>query len=139
MHAAGATVGLSGTREAVLAESRGENSIAVLPFADLSEDGSQGYFSDGIAEEILNVLAKVEGLHVAARTSSFAFREPNTDIREIGRLLNVSTVLEGSIRKAGVWSAMAFQPDYRGRRLQTRGRHRFRRPGNRPDDRGKSG
>ena len=78
-----------------------ENSIAVLPFADLSEDGSQGYFSDGIAEEILNVLAKVEGLHVAARTSSFAFREPNTDIRDIGRLLNVSTVLEGSIRKAG--------------------------------------
>jgi TolB-like protein/Flp pilus assembly protein TadD len=78
-----------------------ENSIAVLPFADLSEDGSQGYFSDGIAEEILNVLAKVNGLHVAARTSSFAFREPNKDIREIGRLLNVSTVLEGSIRKAG--------------------------------------
>jgi TolB-like protein/Tfp pilus assembly protein PilF len=78
-----------------------ENSIAVLPFADLSEDSSQGYFSDGIAEEILNVLAKVDGLHVAARTSSFAFREPDKDIREIGRLLNVSTVLEGSIRKAG--------------------------------------
>jgi TolB-like protein/Flp pilus assembly protein TadD len=78
-----------------------ENSIAVLPFSDLSEDGSQGYFSDGIAEEILNVLAMVDGLHVAARTSSFAFRQPNKDIREIGRLLNVSTVLEGSIRKAG--------------------------------------
>jgi len=78
-----------------------ENSIAVLPFADLSEDGSQGYFSDGIAEEILNVLAKVSGLHVAARTSSFAFRAPDKDIREIGRLLNVSTVLEGSIRKSG--------------------------------------
>lgn len=78
-----------------------ENSIAVLPFADLSEDSSQGYFSDGIAEEILNVLAKVKGLHVAARTSSFAFRKPDTDIREIGRLLNVSTVLEGSIRKSG--------------------------------------
>lgn len=78
-----------------------ENSIAVLPFADLSEDSSQGYFSDGIAEEILNVLAKVDGLHVAARTSSFAFRNPDKDIREIGRLLNVSTVLEGSIRKAG--------------------------------------
>ena len=78
-----------------------ENSIAVLPFADLSEDSSQGYFSDGIAEEILNVLAKVSGLHVAARTSSFAFREPDKDIREIGRLLNVSTVLEGSIRKSG--------------------------------------
>jgi len=78
-----------------------QNSIAVLPFADLSEDSSQGYFSDGIAEEILNVLAKVSGLHVAARTSSFAFREPDKDIREIGRLLNVSTVLEGSIRKSG--------------------------------------
>jgi len=78
-----------------------ENSIAVLPFADLSEDSSQGYFSDGIAEEILNVLAKVNGLHVAARTSSFAFRQPDKDIREIGRLLNVSTVLEGSIRKSG--------------------------------------
>jgi TolB-like protein/Flp pilus assembly protein TadD len=78
-----------------------ENSIAVLPFADLSEDSSQGYFSDGIAEEILNVLAKVKGLHVAARTSSFAFRAPDKDIREIGRLLNVSTVLEGSIRKSG--------------------------------------
>lgn len=78
-----------------------ENSIAVLPFADLSEDSSQGYFSDGIAEEILNVLAKVNGLHVAARTSSFAFRTPDKDIREIGRLLNVGTVLEGSIRKSG--------------------------------------
>jgi TolB-like protein/Tfp pilus assembly protein PilF len=78
-----------------------ENSIAVLPFADLSQDGSQGYFSDGVAEEILNVLAKVKGLHVAARTSSFAFRNPEKDIREIGRLLNVRTVLEGSIRKAG--------------------------------------
>ena len=78
-----------------------QNSIAVLPFADLSEDSSQGYFSDGIAEEILNVLAKVRGLHVAARTSSFAFRAPDKDIREIGRLLNVSTVLEGSIRKSG--------------------------------------
>lgn len=78
-----------------------ENSIAVLPFADLSKDGNQAYFSDGISEEILNLLAQVEGLHVAARTSSFAFRKGGTDIREIGRLLNVSTVLEGSIRKAG--------------------------------------
>jgi TolB-like protein/Flp pilus assembly protein TadD len=78
-----------------------ENSIAVLPFADLSEDGTQGYFSDGISEEILNLLAQVDGLHVAARTSSFAFREGDKDIRDIGRLLNVGTVLEGSIRKAG--------------------------------------
>ena len=78
-----------------------ENSIAVLPFADMSADRNQGYFSDGIAEEILNVLAKVEGLHVAARTSSFAFRGRDEDIREIGRLLNVRTILEGSIRKSG--------------------------------------
>jgi TolB-like protein/Flp pilus assembly protein TadD len=78
-----------------------ENSIAVLPFADMSVDSSQAYFTDGIAEEILNVLAKVDGLHVAARTSSFAFRGLDKDIREIGRLLNVSTVLEGSIRKSG--------------------------------------
>ena len=78
-----------------------ENSIAVLPFADLSEDGDQAYFSDGISEEILNLLAQVEGLHVAARTSSFAFRNGDKGIRDIGRLLNVGTVLEGSIRKAG--------------------------------------
>ncbi len=78
-----------------------ENSIAVLPFSDLSEDGDQTHFSDGIAEELLNLLAQVKGLHVAARTSSFAFRDPTKDIREIGRLLNVSTILEGSIRTAG--------------------------------------
>lgn len=78
-----------------------ENSIAVLPFADLSENGNQAHFSDGMAEEILNLLAQVEGLHVAARTSSFAFRNPTQDIREIGRALNVSTVLEGSIRSSG--------------------------------------
>ncbi len=78
-----------------------ENSIAVLPFTDLSAAGDQAYFSDGVAEEILNLLAQVDGLHVAARTSSFAFRTPQKDIREIGRLLNVRTVLEGSIRSAG--------------------------------------
>ncbi len=78
-----------------------ENSIAVLPFADLSEGGDQAHLSDGMAEEILNLLAQVDGLHVAARTSSFAFRNPQQDIREIGRRLNVSTVLEGSLRTAG--------------------------------------
>jgi len=92
-----AVTGLTAQREFVAPD----NSIAVLPFADLSEDGTQRYFSDGIAEEILNLLAQVDGLHVAARTSSFAFREGATDIREIGRLLNVSTILEGSIRKVG--------------------------------------
>jgi len=76
------------------------NSIAVLPFTDLSASGDQAYFSDGVAEEILNLLAQVKGLHVAARTSSFAFRDRQHDIREIGQLLNVSTVLEGSIRAA---------------------------------------
>jgi TolB-like protein/Flp pilus assembly protein TadD len=78
-----------------------ENSIAVLPFTDMSEDGDQAYFSDGISEEILNLLAGVEGLHVAARTSSFAFRDKQADIREIGNLLNVGTLLEGSVRKIG--------------------------------------
>jgi TolB-like protein/Flp pilus assembly protein TadD len=77
------------------------NSIAVLPFTDLSATGDQAYFSDGVAEEILNLLAQVHGLHVAARTSSFAFRDQQHDIREIGQLLNVSTVLEGSIRSDG--------------------------------------
>lgn len=77
------------------------NSIAVLPFTDLSAAGDQAYFSDGVAEEILNLLTQVNGLHVAARTSSFAFRGEQHDIREIGRLLNVSTVLEGSIRNSG--------------------------------------
>jgi TolB-like protein/Tfp pilus assembly protein PilF len=78
-----------------------ENSIAVLPFKDLSAGGDQGYFADGISEEILNLLAQVEGLNVAARTSSFAFRDSQDDIREIGRLLNVRTVLEGSVRSSG--------------------------------------
>jgi len=78
-----------------------ENSIAVLPFTDMSVEGDQAYFSDGIAEEILNLLAGVSGLHVAARTSSFAFRDTKVNIREIGRLLNVRTLLEGSVRKIG--------------------------------------
>jgi len=76
-----------------------ENSIAVLPFTDMSVEGDQAYFSDGISEEILNLLAGVDGLHVAARTSSFAFRDSKVNIQEIGRLLNVGTLLEGSVRK----------------------------------------
>jgi TolB-like protein/Flp pilus assembly protein TadD len=78
-----------------------ENSIAVLPFSDLSQEGNQGYVADGIAEEILNLLAQVDGLRVAARTSSFAFRDSLDDIRRIGRLLNVRTILEGSVRTSG--------------------------------------
>jgi adenylate cyclase len=79
----------------------GIGSIAVLPFADLSPERDQEYFSDGIAEEILNALTKVGGLHVPARTSCFAFRGASVDAREIGRRLGVDTLLEGSIRKAG--------------------------------------
>lgn len=81
------------------ADDKLERSIAVLPFEDMSPDRSQGYFGDGIAEEILNSLARLEQLVVIARTSSFNFKGSNTDIREIGRTLNVNYVLEGSVRK----------------------------------------
>ncbi len=82
-------------------EKRGLHSLAVLPFTDLSAERDQEYFADGIAEEILNVLATLGELHVAARTSSFAFRGTSVDAREIGRRLGVDALLEGSIRKAG--------------------------------------
>ncbi len=75
-------------------------SVAVLPFADLSAEGDQEYFCDGVAEEILNALAKVGGLHVPARTSCFAFRGVSVDARVIGERLGVEAFLEGSIRKA---------------------------------------
>jgi TolB-like protein/Tfp pilus assembly protein PilF len=77
------------------------SSIAVLPFVDLSEAKDQEYFCDGMTEEIIDALAKVRGFHVAARGSSFAFKNKQQDIREIGRKLNVQTVLEGSVRKSG--------------------------------------
>jgi adenylate cyclase len=76
-------------------------SIAVLPFADLSPTGDQAYFSDGIAEEILNALARVEGLAVASRTSAFQFKGREIGIPEIAQALGVRHVLEGSVRKAG--------------------------------------
>ena len=76
-------------------------SIAVLPLANLSGDPAQDYFSDGMSEELLNGLTKVEGLRVAARTSSFQFKGRNLDIQDVGRQLNVATVLEGSLRKSG--------------------------------------
>ena len=76
-------------------------SIAVLAFADMSPQGDQEYFSDGIAEEILNALTKIPNLKVAARTSSFAFKGTNTNAQAIGKQLGVSTVLEGSVRKEG--------------------------------------
>ncbi|MDH3400086.1 MAG: hypothetical protein OEM03_03875 [Chromatiales bacterium] len=76
-------------------------SVAVLPFADMSAAGDQEYFSDGLADTVLDALAQVRNLKVAARTSSFAFRGKHQDIREIGRQLGVSTVLEGSVQKSG--------------------------------------
>ncbi len=76
-------------------------SIAVLPFVNMSNDQDQEYFSDGITEEILNSLAHVQDLRVAGRTSSFHFKGKNIDLRKIGTMLNVHTVLEGSVRKQG--------------------------------------
>ena len=76
-------------------------SIAVLPFVNMSDDASNEYFSDGISEEILNALAKISELKVAGRTSSFAFKGQNQDLRRIGEALGVNHILEGSVRKAG--------------------------------------
>ena len=105
---------LDPARDAALAEAAAEqarneapapgvadNSIAVLPFADLSPDGDQQYFSDGIAEELLNALVRVEGLKVASRTSSFAFRGSEQSLRDIAEALQVNLILEGSVRRAG--------------------------------------
>ena len=77
-----------------------EKSIAVLPFVDMSPNGDQAYFADGISEEILNVLVKTHSLKVAGRTSSFQFRGRNEDLRTIGDQLGVEHILEGSIRKS---------------------------------------
>ena len=75
-------------------------SIAVLPFVDMSPDGDQGYFADGLAEELINRLTQLEGLQVTGRTSSFYFKGRNDDLRVIGDTLNVGHVLEGSVRKS---------------------------------------
>ncbi|MEH6584030.1 MAG: hypothetical protein V7754_19005 [Halioglobus sp.] len=88
--------------DAAAPASRWNASVAVLPFTNMSSDGENEYFSDGISEELLNVLAKMEGLKVPARTSSFFFKNKNQDIKEIGRILGVEHVLEGSVRKAGL-------------------------------------
>lgn len=76
-----------------------ENSIAVLPFADLSPNRDHDYFSDGIADEILTALSKIENLRVAARRSSFWFKDQKADVREVANRLNVAHVLEGSVRR----------------------------------------
>jgi len=78
-----------------------QRSIAVLPFANMSADAENQYFSDGLAEELINALTRLPGLHVASRTSAFRFRGREIDIRQIGKELGVATVLEGSVRKSG--------------------------------------
>ena len=78
-----------------------EKSIAVLPFLDLSQAKDQGYFCDGMSEEILDALAKVEGLRVVARTSSFSFKGTSVDVNDVRKKLNVENVLEGSLRREG--------------------------------------
>ena len=75
--------------------------IAVLPLANMSADPENEYFSDGMTEEIINALAKVPGMQVASRTSSFAFKGKEVDVRQIGEKLGVTSVLEGSVRKVG--------------------------------------
>ena len=78
-----------------------QKSIAVLPFANMSADAENQYFSDGLAEELINALTRLPGLHVASRTSAFRFRGREIDIRQIGKELGVATVLEGSVRRSG--------------------------------------
>ena len=90
----GATVVTPGPQASV-------KSIAVLPFVNMSADPENEYFTDGIAEEIINALSKIQALRVASRTSSFALKGKNLDIRKVGEQLGVGTVLEGSVRKAG--------------------------------------
>src|SRR5204863_3604520 len=105
------SIGIPQRREAVRSEGKGrrsaasvpipDKSIAVLPFVDLSQAHDQEYFCDGISEEILDALAKVEGLRVIARTSSFSFKGKNSDVSEIAQKLNVQHILEGSMRREG--------------------------------------
>ena len=92
----------SGWKEAQrVSESAGIKSLAVLPFVNMSSDKDQEYFSDGLAEEIINALAKVPGLRVIARTSAFAFKGKQEDIRRIAEMLGVTNIVEGSVRKSG--------------------------------------
>jgi TolB-like protein len=86
---------------AAASDSARPKSLAVLPFANLSADKENEYFSDGLAEEIINALTRLPGLRVIARTSSFSFRGKEIDVRQIGATLNVEHILEGSVRKAG--------------------------------------
>ena len=88
-------------KTAILEPGRNPNSIAVLPFVNISPDAENEYFCDGLAEELLNALSKIDKLKIAARTSAFSFKGKNTSVREIGEKLSVAKVLEGSVRRFG--------------------------------------
>ena len=90
------------TAQDVEANTPAERSVAVLPFVNMSGDPTREFFSDGVSEEIINALAQLPGLKVTSRTSSFAFKGKNTDVREIARTLDVGHVLEGSVRSSGM-------------------------------------
>jgi len=92
---------LDATPDSSLATPVSGQSIAVLPFVNMSDDASNEYFSDGLSEELLNLLARIPGLHVAARTSSFSFKGEKFDIPAVAEKLRVANVLEGSVRKVG--------------------------------------
>ena len=92
---------LNQKNELLIIESDDPITIAVLSFDDQSPDGNQEWLGDGMADEILNVLAKVNGLHVTGKTSSFSFKGKDITIAEIGRILSVQTILEGSVSKVG--------------------------------------
>jgi TolB-like protein/DNA-binding SARP family transcriptional activator len=96
----GIWLGARRTAHGALEEPPRAPSIAVLPFVNMSPDGANEYFSDGITEEIMTALSRIEGLRVAARTSAFAFKGTRESVSEIGRQLGVRTVLEGSVRRA---------------------------------------
>jgi TolB-like protein len=89
------------SQETTTSRLRAINSIAVLPFANINADAENEFFCDGLAEELLNALAKVDGLKVTARTSSFSFKGKQVNVDQIGRTLRVNTILEGSVRRAG--------------------------------------
>lgn len=97
----GLAVELNNGKAIQITKSPHEKSIAVMPFVNMSNDPNQEYFSDGMAEEIINSLSHVKDMNVAGRTSSFQFKGKNIDLREVGKKLNVQTVLEGSVRRQG--------------------------------------
>jgi serine/threonine-protein kinase len=97
--AAGLGVGVWGLLS--LGSTPGATAVAVLPFTDISPDHDQAYFADGITEELINTLSRVEGLRVPSRTSVFALRDVALDVRDVGQRLGVESVLEGSVRRAG--------------------------------------